>query len=82
MAKVVVTPQAQKDLKKIPRHQEANIKKKLIILEKNPFAGKKLSGELKNFYSIRIWPYRAIYLIKKNKEIWVTHILHRQGVYK
>ena len=82
MTTVFLSAQAQKDLKRIPSKDRLKIRKKLTLLENEPSAGKRLGGKLKGFYSLRIWPYRAIYLIKKNKEVWVTHILHRQKAYK
>jgi len=82
MGKIFLTDQAQKELLKLPLSEKQKIKKKLLSLESNIFAGKKLLGKLSGFYSLKTWPYRAIYLIKQNKEIWVVHILHRQGVYK
>lgn len=82
MAKVFLTNQAQKELLKLPSYEKRKIQKKLLNLEANIFAGKKLAGKLSGFYSLKIWPYRVIYLIKENKEVWVVHILHRQGVYK
>ena len=82
MAKVFLSTQAKKDSKKISQKDRLKIRKKLKILEDNPYFGKKLGGKLKGHYSLRIWPYRAVYLIKKNKEVWVTHILHRKEVYK
>lgn len=82
MAKVFISSQAQKDFIKIPRKDKLRIRQKLKILGEEPFAGKKLSGKLKRFYSLRIWPYRAIYLVKKNREVWIVHILHRRRAYK
>lgn len=82
MAKVFLSNQAKRDAKKIPSKDKLKIRKKLKVLETNPYAGKKLGGELKEYYSLKIWPYRAIYLIKKNKEVWVVHIAHRQRAYK
>jgi addiction module RelE/StbE family toxin len=82
MFKVFLSAQAQKDSKKIPPKDKQKIFKKLSSLETAPYSGKKLSGKLSDYYSLKIWPYRAIYLVKKNKEVWVVHLLHRQGVYK
>lgn len=82
MMKVFLSTQAKRDTKKIPKKDRLKIRQKLKILEDDPHAGKKLGGKLKGYYSLRIWPYRAIYLIKKNKEVWVTHLSHRQKVYK
>ncbi len=82
MFKVFLSAQAQKDSRKIPPREKTKIRKKLTILKANPYSGKKLTGKLAGYYSLKIWPYRAIYLIKKNKEVWIVHLLHRQGVYK
>lgn len=82
MAQAFISAQAKKDFKKIHPKDKIKIRQKLKVLETSPFAGKKLGGKLKGFYSLRIWPYRAIYLIKRNKEIWITHIFHRQQAYK
>jgi addiction module RelE/StbE family toxin len=82
MFKVFLSAQAQKDAKKIPLKEKTKIRKKLSLLETDPYSGKKLTGKLSGYYSLKIWPYRAIYLVKKNQEVWVVHLLHRQGVYK
>ena len=80
--KVFVTPQAEKQLSKLPSSYQVKVKKRLQYLSKNPFAGKKLVGELKNKWSMKVWPYRIIYIINQNRQIWIVSVLHRQGVYK
>lgn len=80
---VVVTPKALRQYKHLPKSEQAKIKKRLLILEQNPQEGKKLSGKLLGIRSLKVWPYRIIYLIeKKEKKIFVVTIAHRQGVYK
>ncbi|KKU46808.1 MAG: hypothetical protein UX62_C0007G0005 [Microgenomates group bacterium GW2011_GWA2_46_7] len=81
MSNVYITPQAQKDYKKLPSVEQKKIKKRLTLLETDVIAGKKLAGKLSEVYSLRAWPYRILYIIQ-NHEAWVTHISHRQGVYK
>jgi len=81
MTRVVVTPQAQKDFAKIPERDQRKIKKRLKYLETEIYAGKRLSGGLKEIYSLRAWPYRIFYLLKDGKA-WITHIEHRQNAYK
>lgn len=81
MAQVFLTTQAHKDYQKLPTIEQKKIKKRLKLLEKDIYAGKKLTGKLSEFYSLRAWPYRILYLIQ-GKEVWITHIAHRQGVYK
>lgn len=81
--RVALSKNAQREYEKIPKQERAKIKKKLISLENNPLSGKKLVGELAEYYSIRAWPYRIIYGINtKKKMIQVHKIKHRQGAYK
>lgn len=81
--KVVITPSAQKDFSRLQQKDRQKVKTKLVVLETNPLEGKKLSGELKELRSIRAWPYRILYYINvKEKTVYVTSIIHRQGAYK
>lgn len=81
MAQVLLTPQAEKDFNRLPQKHKERVKKKLAILENNPLAGKGLTGRLRGLYSLRIWPYRAIYVFEK-KKVWLVHLVHRQGAYR
>jgi len=74
---------AQKELDKLSSQYQKKILATLPIIAANPFVGKKLDGELKGFYSYRVWPYRIIYKIyKKVLVIVIVHIGQRQGIYK
>lgn len=80
---VIITPKATRQYNHLPKSEQAKIKKKLSLLETESLAGKKLSGEFSELRSLRAWPYRIIYYIAEEKQIiYVTTILHRQGVYK
>ncbi len=81
MSRVIITDKAVKDLRKIPQREQKKIQKKLGILKEDIFSGKKLERDLKNYYSLRVWPYRIIYEIISG-EVWVVKIQHRQGAYK
>ena len=81
MPSVFLTPQSLKDYKKLPGVEQKKIKKRLALLETNLYSGKRLAGKLGEVYSLRAWPYRILYIIQ-DKEAWVTHIAHRQGIYK
>jgi mRNA-degrading endonuclease RelE of RelBE toxin-antitoxin system len=78
---VILTKKAVKELRQLPKKIQVRVKRKLLLLEKDPHAQKKLGGELAGMFTIRIWPYRAIFWIEK-KIVWVIKIQHRQGVYK
>jgi mRNA-degrading endonuclease RelE of RelBE toxin-antitoxin system len=74
---------AQKQYKKLPKPEQAKIRKRLDVLSGDPYAGKKLEGILKKRRSMRAWPYRIIYSINKSEnKVEISDILHRQGAYK
>ena len=80
---VAFSKDAQKQYERLPKPQQTKIRKKLIGLGQNPYAGKKLEGELKDLYSLRAWPYRILYEISEDEQrIEIHKIAHRQGVYK
>lgn len=80
---VKLTPQAKHELEKIPKVYSKKIFYALSWLEKEPFMGKKLHGQFKNYYSWKVWPYRIIYrILKKELLVFVVAIGHRQGVYR
>lgn len=79
---VIITPKAQKQYESLPKTEQAKIKRKILTLEENPLAGKKLSGETKELKSLKAWPYRIIYYLdKKQNKIFIVTIAHRQGIY-
>ncbi len=80
---IIVTPKAQKHFKKLPKPEQAKVKRKFKLLEDAPLSGKKLDGEFIELRSIRAWPYRIFYYLStKENKIFITSILHRQGAYK
>ena len=77
-----IKPKARKNLNKIPEAYRPRIWQALREIEADPFFGKKLSGRRQGQYSVRVWPYRIIYIIKKTELIvLVIDVGHRQGVY-
>lgn len=80
--RVIVKPSAEKEISRLPVAHELRIRDAIFALAANPFLGKKLEGEYKQYYSIRVWPYRIIYSIhKKELIVIVIRVGHRQGVY-
>lgn len=74
---------AFKSLKQLPKTAQQKILNAIEYLAEDPFLGKKLKGKLSGKYSLRLWPYRVIYIVKKEEIIVVIlDIGHRQGVYK
>lgn len=82
MYQVILGGKAKKALKKIDPQDKPRILTALVKLRQSPFLGKKLSGEYKDCYSLRVWPYRIIYKIyKKRLLVLVVNIGHRGSVY-
>lgn len=80
---VILSKDAQKQYEHLPKPERIKVRKKLLLLEENPTAGKKLTGELSGIHSLRAWPYRIIYEINETeKRVEVHKIAHRQGGYK
>lgn len=83
MYKLVIAPQAQKELKKIPKRYKYSIRLVLKELRQDPSIGKKLGRELTGKFSIKIGVYRIIYKVsEKDKIIYVPTAGHRSTVYK
>jgi len=54
----------------------------LEVIQDDPFSGKQLHGPRAGQYSFRVWPYRIIYRVEKEKLlVLVIAFGHRQGVY-
>ena len=81
--KVNYSKTSLKQLKNLPKTTQVEVLKKIEKLKYNPDAGKKLKGPLKNFRSLKVWPYRIIYQYSdSDKVILINVIQHRQSIYK
>ena len=81
--KVLLSKDANKQYKRLPKSEQTKIRKKLVGLQQDPYDGKKLTGDLEGIRSLRAWPYRILYEINESKKTIEIHkIAHRQGVYK
>lgn len=83
MSKVFFTPNSSKIYQKL---KDKKLKSKITnakeLLEASPYAGKKLKGELLGQYTLRIWPYRIVYFVDKDRNVIITDIRHRKDVYR
>lgn len=83
MFQVRLKPSAENSLAKLPKRDQQRVGLALLGLNQDPFVGKKLQGEYKGYYSIRVWPYRVIYGVMRSElVVIVIAIGHRQGVYR
>lgn len=62
---------------------QRRIRRARDLLSENPFAGKKLTGDLKGYFSYRVGSYRILYIIDTNeKKVYIAAIGHRKDVYR
>lgn len=83
MAYQVVLPKsAQKELKRIDGRYRTRVIDALAALGNDPYLGKRLQGDYADIWSLRVWPYRILYEIKRKRLIvQVIRITHRQSAY-
>ena len=80
---VLLSNQAEKFYKKLRKNVRARVREALITLESQPQAGKRLHGELRENYSLRVGKLRVIYYVsEKDKIIYVIAIGPRKTIYK
>ena len=73
----------EKTLENLPKKDATKIALAINSLQDDPFLCNRLEGELLGFYSLRVWPYRIIYEIKKKELIiFIIKIGHRKDIYK
>ena len=82
MTKLYLTNTFQKKFQKIPKDIQARIEEALREISLNPYAGKKLMGELEGEYSYRIGRYRIVYFVDEKQNIWIETLSHRKDVYQ
>jgi mRNA interferase RelE/StbE len=80
--KVILSPRAEKQLKKLPKIGQIAVVKKIRLFRENKQVGRKekLKG-FKNIFRIRVGVYRIVYR-KTTKKIYIVLIRHRKDVYQ
>ncbi len=81
--RVFVVQSAQKEMQKFPIKDQKRLTQALMSLQTDPFRGKQLHGDLEGKWSLRVWPYRIVYMIEKAVvTVTVLRIGHRKDVYR
>lgn len=80
--KIIISPRAEKELKKITKIDQIAISRKIRIIKEDPvnLNEEKLSG-YKNIYRVRVGEYRIVYRRTIN-EIYIVLIGHRKDIYQ
>ena len=83
MYTVMLLSSAQKEFDLLEKKYQDKVIESLRALAEDPHIGKKLGGELDGQYSIKAWPYRVVYEIRKKQIIVVVlSIKHRKDAYR
>lgn len=83
MYQVILERKAHKELQRLGKKEQKRIQRAIDYLAVDPLTGKKMKGEYEGQYTLRVWPYRIIYKIKKKTvTVFVLAIGHRQGIYR
>lgn len=79
--KIVISPRAEKELKKISKiHQIAIVKKIRALASIENLSREKLTG-YKDIYRVRVGQYRIVYR-QRADEIFIVLIGHRRDIYR
>lgn len=82
MYKLIISPEARKELKKIKKVHQTTIKLVLQEIKEDPFIGKPLTRELTGRFSCRVGVYRIIYKINKiDRAVYILTAGHRAMIY-
>ena len=80
---VVLSRQTERFYKKLEEKDKTALRECLISLEKDAYTGKRLHGDLKENYSLRVGKSRIIYTVsEKDKIIFVIAVGPRKNVYQ
>jgi len=80
---VLLSRQAERFYKKLQEDVKVRVRENLIDLENQPRAGKRLHGDLKENYSLRVGKLRIIYTIsEKDKTVYIVAIGPRKTIYQ
>ena len=82
MTKLYLTNTFQKKFLKLPKNIQVRIDEAIREIFLNPYAGKKLMGELEGEYTYRIGRYKIIYYLDEMQNIWIETVNHRKDVYR
>lgn len=80
---VALSRQAERLYRKLEQETKEQVQESLAILEEEAYSGKRLHGELKEHYSLRVGKLRIIYtVLEKDRIIYIIAIGPRKTIYK
>ena len=84
--KLEFSNQAERVIRRIAEREPAlyqRVASALDDLQRDPYQGKPLKGELKGRYSYRVGSYRIIYLVRQQELlVLIIDVGHRRAIYR
>ncbi len=85
--RVYITPSARKEAKKLPKSVKDAALEASLTLERDPYAGERLTGSLHMLYSFHFTEgqsqYRIVYSLDHPHQLVIVHLIHtRENFYK
>lgn len=78
---VYISKSVRKNILRIPSPWSERISQAIDALSQDPHIGEKMAGKLSGCRKIRVWPYRIIYKIEKEKlVIMIIEVGYRGNV--
>ncbi len=75
---VYISKSIRKSLLRIPSPWLERIEQAIDVLYNDPYIGEKMNGKLVACRKIRVWPYRVIYRLDKNRRVVeIMEVNHR-----
>ncbi|HDS11645.1 MAG TPA: type II toxin-antitoxin system RelE/ParE family toxin [Candidatus Wirthbacteria bacterium] len=85
MTTIVISPRAEKQIRKLPGHILNKFARAMDQLEHFPLTNlqqvRELKGDKLGYFRFRIHPYRILFSISE-ESIYIHAVLHRKDVYK
>jgi len=83
MYRVILHKSATKKIAKLPKDLRGRIFAAIDLLSVNPYAGKRLHGELEGSCRLRIGDFRIVYDVNENNKVVIIHAIGSRGdIYK
>jgi len=80
--KLILSPKAEKELKKLPKIEQIAITRKIrSVRDVSIFIGEEKLKGFQNIFRVRIGDYRIVYR-KTRREVYIVTIRHRKDVYR
>ncbi len=81
--RIIFAPIAEKQFLRLTKIVRLRIAQAIAKLATDPHLGKRLKGELKEYWSYRVGDYRVVYFIRRKLvQIEIIRVAHRREAYQ